>query len=180
MGVAVNPGNVLWILAVNFAVLSIFAVGGANVAIPEMHRLAVEVMHWMTDRQFADTYAMAQLTPGPNVIIVALIGYHVAGVLGGLVAIAAMTGPTCLLAFAVTRIWDRFKGARWRAAIQSGLVPVTLGLMAASAFVVTRAADHNWMAFAVTAATATIAYFTRINPLWAFAIAGAIGLAGFL
>jgi chromate transporter len=171
---------VLWTLAINFAVLSIFAVGGANVALPEMHRLSVDVMHWMSDRQFADAYALAQLTPGPNVVIVALIGYRVAGVLGGLVAIAAMTGPTCLLAFAVTRIWDRFKGARWRAAIQNGLVPVTLGLMAASAFVVTRAADHNWVALAVTAATAMIASFTRINPLWAFAIGAAIGLAGYL
>jgi chromate transporter len=167
-------------LAANFALLSIFAVGGANAAIPEMHRLAVDVMHWMSDRQFSDAYAMAQLSPGPNVIVVTLIGYHVAGLAGGLVAIAAMTGPTCALAFVVTRLWDRFKGARWRAAVQVGLVPVTLGLMAASAYVVVRAADKSWAAAAITAATALIAYFTRINPLWAFAVAGLIGLAGFV
>ena len=65
-----------------FALLSLFAVGGANAAIPEMHRVAVDVMQWMNDRQFSDMYAIAQMSPGPNVIIVALIGYHVAGFAG--------------------------------------------------------------------------------------------------
>src|SRR5262249_23094492 len=65
-----------------FALLSLFAVGGANAAIPEMHRISVEVMNWMTDRQFADSFAIAQVSPGPNIIIVTLIGYHVAGLAG--------------------------------------------------------------------------------------------------
>ena len=73
-----------------FAMLSLFAVGGANAAIPEMHRIAVEVMGWMTNRQFADMFAIAQLSPGPNVIIVTLIGYHVAGITGALVATVGM------------------------------------------------------------------------------------------
>jgi chromate transporter len=63
-------------LALRFALLSLFAIGGANAAIPEMHRLAVQVEQWMNDRQFADMYAISQLSPGPNVIIVTLIGYH--------------------------------------------------------------------------------------------------------
>lgn len=77
-----------------FALLSLFAVGGANAAIPEMHRIAVEVMQWMTERQFADSFAIAQISPGPNIIIVTLIGYHVAGLAGAAVATAAMCGPT--------------------------------------------------------------------------------------
>ena len=79
-------------LAGYFALLSLFAIGGANAALPEMHRLAVEVMHWMSDRQFADMFAIAQVTPGPNVIVVTLIGYHVAGLAGALVATAS-AGP---------------------------------------------------------------------------------------
>ena len=134
-----------------FALLSLFAVGGANAAIPEMHRIAVEVMQWMTERQFADSFAIAQISPGPNIIIVTLIGYHVAGLAGAAVATAAMCGPTCILAFLVARTWDRFKEARWRIAIQSGLVPVSLGLIAASAFVLARSADHNIYAAIITA-----------------------------
>jgi len=161
-----------------FAVLSLFAVGGAQAAIPEMHRVAVDVMHWLSDRQFADMYAISQLSPGPNVIIVALIGFHVAGLAGAGVAITAMCGPTCVLAYFVARIWDRFKQARWRAAVQAGLVPMSIGLIAASAFVLARAADHNVYAVLITAATAVTAYWTRVNPLWLFAVAGALGFAG--
>ena len=167
-------------LAGYFALLSLFAVGGANAAIPEMHRVAVEVMHWMNDRQFADMFAIAQVSPGPNVIIVALIGYHVAGFAGAGVATTAMCGPTCLLAFFVSRVWDRFKDAHWRIAIQAGLVPLSLGLIAASAFVLARTADHNMYADAITAATATMAFFTRVNPLWMFVVAGVLGLSGWL
>jgi chromate transporter len=170
--------NPLFSLFTLFASLSLVSVGGANTAIPEMHRVAVNVMHWLSDRQFADLYAIAQISPGPNVIIVALIGYHVAGLKGAGVAIAAMCGPTCVLAFLVARTWDRFKDAHWRMAVQAGLVPVALGLLGASAFVVARAADHNVYALLLTAATAGIAFFTRVNPLWMFAVAGAIGFAG--
>lgn len=167
-------------LAGYFALLSLFAVGGANAAIPEMHRVAVDVMHWMNDRQFADMFAIAQVSPGPNVIIVALIGYHVAGFAGGAVATAAMCGPTCLLAFFVSRVWDRFKDAPWRIAIQTGMVPLSLGLIGASAFVLARTADHNVYAGLITAATAAVAFFTRINPLWLFVVAGVMGLSGWL
>ena len=144
--------NPLTTLFVYFAMLSLFAVGGANAAIPEMHRIAVEVMHWMSDRQFADMFAISQLSPGPNVIIVTLIGYHVAGIPGALVATVGMCGPTCLLAFGVAKVWDRFKDAKWRVAIQAGLVPVSLGLIAASAFLLARVADHNVYAAVIRAA----------------------------
>jgi chromate transporter len=177
---AVTDTNVLWTLAVRFALLSLFAIGGANAAIPEMHRLAVDVHHWMTDRQFADMFAISQVSPGPNVIIVTLIGYHVAGVAGAAVASLAMTGPTCVMAYLVGQAWERFKTARWRIAIQAGLVPVSLGLMAASAYVIARATDQNWVSAAVTIVTAALVYFTRINPLWTFAVAGAIGLSGWM
>lgn len=170
--------NPLWTLFSLFATLSLLAVGGANAAIPEMHRVAVDVMHWMSNKQFADMFAISQLSPGPNVIIVALIGYHVAGLAGAAVATTAMVVPTCTLAYVVARTWDRFKDARWRMAVQAGLVPVSLGLIGASGFVLARASDHTIYAVLITAATAATAFWTRMNPLWVFAVAGALGFAG--
>jgi len=172
--------NPLFQLFGYFALLSLFAVGGANAAIPEMHRVAVEVMHWMNDRQFADMFAIAQVSPGPNVIIVTLIGYHVAGLSGAAVATVAMCGPTCVLAFMVARTWDRFKDAHWRKAVQAGLVPVSIGLIGASAFVLARTADNNVYAGAITAITAIVAYATKVNPLWVFLGGGILGLSGWL
>jgi len=173
-------GGTLLTLAGYFALLSLFAIGGANAALPEMHRLAVEVMHWMNDQQFANMYAIAQVTPGPNVIIVTLIGYHVAGLLGALVATLAMCGPTCVFAFFVGHIWDRFKDAPWRLAIQAALVPVSIGLIGASAVVVTRAAAHSLVTIAITAVAALVTYSIRLNPLWVFAAAALLGLVGII
>jgi chromate transporter len=174
-----NEITTLLTLAGYFALLSLFAIGGANAALPEMHRLAVEVEHWMSEREFADMFAIAQVTPGPNVIVVTLIGYHVAGLLGALVATTAMCGPTCLFAFFVGRAWDRFKVAPWRIAAQAALVPISIGLIGATAVVVTRAATPTWGALAIAAATAGITYTMRLNPLWIFAVSALLGLAGF-
>jgi chromate transporter len=167
-------------LAGYFALLSLFAIGGANAALPEMHRLAVEVMHWMSERQFADMFAIAQMTPGPNVIVVTLIGYHVAGLAGALVATLAMCGPTCLFAFFVGRVWDRFKDAPWRVAVQAALVPISIGLLGASAAVVANAAARSELAVALTALTALVTYAVKLNPLWIFAGAALLGLAGLI
>jgi chromate transporter len=171
-------GGTLLTLAIFFATTSLFAIGGANSAVPEIHRFTVEVQHWLSDRQFSDAFALAQLTPGPNIIIVTLIGYHVAGVVGGLVTTLAMCGPTCVFAYFVGRASDRFKGKTWHSALSRGLVPVTLGLTASSATVIATTSDYGWLAMALTAATAIAAFFFRINPLWAFAVAAMLGVAG--
>jgi chromate transporter len=164
-------------LAINFALMSLFAIGGANAALPEMHRLAVDVQHWITDRQFADLFVISQITPGPNVIIVTLIGYQAAGVAGALVATGAMVGPTCLFAFFVGHVWDRFKNAPWRQVVQSGMVPVSVGLIAASALVIAQVAVGSWMALTLTVTTAAITYKLQMNPLWIFLLTALIGLA---
>ena len=171
-------GGLLLTLLGYFALMSLFAIGGANGAIPEMHRLVVETRGWMTDRQFADMFALAQVTPGPNVIIVTLIGYHVAGVAGALVTTLGMCGPACAFALFVGRLWDRFKDARWRIAIQAGLVPIAIGLTAASALVVVRAATTSWVSVVLTLIAAAVSYRLTLNPLWIFAVAALLGLFG--
>ncbi|WP_315725854.1 MULTISPECIES: chromate transporter [unclassified Bradyrhizobium] len=163
-----------------FALISLFAVGGAVAAIPELHRIAVDVRHWMTDKQFADAFALSQLSPGPNVMIVALIGYSVAGVAGAAVATLAMCGPTAVLAYAVSRWLSNAKGARWPALVQAALVPLSIGLMAASAWILGQASDQSWRAFALTIIAAVVASLARLNPLWLLAAGGCLGFAGLL
>ena len=167
-------------LALHFAVLSFLAIGGAITALPEMHRQAVDVSHWMTSRQFTDLVAIAQAAPGPNVLIVTLIGNHVAGVTGALVATFFMCGPACTVAFFIARTFDQFKEKRWRKAVQAGLVPISVGLIAATALIITRAADHDLATLAITAITFALTYWTRISPLYALGAAAAVGIAGLL
>jgi chromate transporter len=64
--------------------------------------------------------------------------------------------------------------------MQAGLVPVSIGLIAASAYVITGAAVHTWLAGTITVATAALTFFTRLNPLWLFIAAGVAGLSGYV
>ncbi len=160
------------------ALLSFVSVGGVNTLVPEIHRLTVEVGGVLTERQFADLFAIGQAAPGPNVLFISLIGWQLAGVTGAVLATAALCVPTCGFTYFAARAWDRFKDAPWRMAIQAGVVPVTIGFVAATALLIARAADQSWIAFAITAVTAAIAYWSKINPLWALAGAAALGFAG--
>ena len=174
-----NPdGNPIWTLIWTFGLMSLFAVGGANAAIPEMHRIAVDVRHWMTDKQFADIFAISQLTPGPNVLIVTLIGYAVAGVAGGLAATLAMCVPTAALAYYVSGLLARSGHSRWPGIIQAALVPLSIGLMAASGLILAQTTDRSVVAVLMTAATAMLAFATRLNPFWMLLAGGLLGFAG--
>ena len=173
-----HESDIFFTLALQFALLSLLALGGANAVVPEIHRQAVDLRGWMSERQFADTFAISQAAPGPNVMIVTLIGYHVAGFWGAVVSTLAMCGPTAVLAAYLSRTWDRFREKPWRVAVQAGLVPISVGLVAASAIVLTGVAVHNWAAVVVAATTAVVAYWTRWSPLWLIAAAGLAGFAG--
>ena len=175
-----SDANPILTLAWTFGVMSLFAVGGANAAIPEMHRVAVDVHHWMTDKQFADVFAISQLSPGPNVLIVTLIGYSVAGVAGALAATLAMCGPSAVLAYYVSGLLRRSSHSRWPAIIQAALVPLSIGLMAASGLILALSADRGWVGALVTAAAALLAFTIRLNPLWMLAAGGVLGFAGFI
>jgi chromate transporter len=176
-----NPdANPILTLVWTFGLMSLFAVGGANAAIPEMHRIAVDVRHWMTDTQFADVFAISQMSPGPNVLIVTLIGYYVAGVAGALAATLAMCGPTAVLAYYVSRLLAHSSRSRWPAIIQAALVPLSIGLMGASGLILALSADRTWAAVMVTAASAVLAFATRLHPLWLLLAGGCLGFAGLI
>jgi chromate transporter len=175
-----SDANPVWTLAWTFGVMSLFAVGGANSALPEMHRVAVDVRHWLTDKQFADAFAISQLSPGPNVLIVTLIGYSVAGVTGALVATLAMCLPTALMAYGVSRILTKSSHSRWPAIIQAALVPLSIGLMGASGYILALASDHTWVAALVTVGAAVLASATKLNPFWMLLAGGSLGFTGLI
>ncbi len=170
--------EVLSQLALDFAGLSLLAVGGAPTVLPEIQRNVVEVHGWMSASQFADLYAIAQASPGPNILVVCLIGWKVAGLAGALTATLALLVPSSILTCVVAGAWDRFRDARWRATVQLGVAPLTVGLMLSSGYLLTHAADDTLAAYVLTAVTVLVIMKTRINPLWLIAAGALIGLTG--
>ncbi|BCQ24837.1 chromate transporter [Caballeronia sp. NK8] len=166
-------------LAAIFSQLSLLAFGGGNSILPEMQRQVVQVHDWMSSADFSALFALAQAAPGPNMMVVTLIGWHVAGWPGVLVTSIAKFGPSSLVTVAALHAWERFKDRPWRRFIQLGLVPITAGLVAASALLIAQASDRTWLLTAITVVVATLSYRTRLHPLWLLAGGALIGLTGF-
>jgi chromate transporter len=165
-------------LAVIFAQLSLLAFGGGNTILPEMQRQVVDIHHWMSARDFTAMFALAQAAPGPNMMVVTLVGWHVAGWPGVLVTSLAKFGPSSILTGLVMQAWQRFKDHPWRRIVQAALVPMTVGLVAASAALITVASDHEWVLAAITAVSALVMVTTRVHPLWMLAAGALAGLSG--
>ena len=165
-------------LALIFSQLSLVAFGGGNTTLPEMQRQVVDVHHWMTGADFAALYALAQAAPGPNLMLVPLIGWHVAGWAGLGVTTLAIFGPSSTVTVVTLRLWQRFNNYRWRHAVQVGLVPISVGLVAASATIIAETVDHAWVLGAITAASAALALRFKLNPLWLLAGGALIGWTG--
>ena len=171
-----------------FGSLSLMSIGGGNTVLSEMHLRAVNGYHWLTDGQFADIFSISQAAPGPSILIVSLVGYaaglQVAGVLGGLVggvvATVAMIVPAALLMYLVTLSWQRAQNSKWRIAVEKGFAPLTVGLILATSLVMSRAADHDWRAYSITAVATVIFVRTETNPLIVVAAAAVLGYLGFV
>jgi chromate transporter len=165
-------------LAVMFSLLSLMAVGGANVLLPELHRQVVDLHGWMSSGEFATLFALAQASPGPNVLIVTLVGWRLAGMPGALVSTLAMCLPSSLLAYGFTRVWERFRASPWRRGAERGLAPLTIGLVLGSGYLLSLSADAHWPAFVLSGLTALVAARSSLNPIWLLAAGGALGLVG--
>jgi chromate transporter len=166
-------------LAVIFTQLSLVAFGGGNSILPEMHRQIVDVHHWMTAQEFSALFALAQAAPGPNLMVVPLVGWHIAGWGGLLVTSLAKFGPSSVITYFVVSLWNRFKDKPWRRIVQAGLVPMTAGLVAASAVIITVASVQGWVLGAIAAASTVVLTRSRIHPLYVLGFGALVGLSGF-
>jgi chromate transporter len=163
-------------IAAYFCVLSIFSVGGLPSVMPEMQRYVVEVKAWMSPAEFMQAFAVGQAAPGPNMLIVSLVGWHLAGLAGALVALLAMCGPAAVLAWWVSGLWDRFKDTPWRQAIQRAIAPIVVGMILSGGVVIaTPDATPDWRLWLIAGATAAGAVLTKVNPLWFLAAGGLLG-----
>jgi chromate transporter len=169
--------GVLAELARTFATLSLVSIGGVNMLLPEIRRQVVDVHGWMTDAAFASTFAIANAAPGPNIIVVSLIGWQVAGWCGLVVATLAIMIPSCTLAFFAARVLSRWSGNKAVAVIKGAWVPLGLGLMLASGVSMMRTIDRDGLTVAVSLATAAFVVLSRRNPLWALAVGTCVNIA---
>ncbi|MFW2056142.1 chromate transporter [Acinetobacter haemolyticus] len=167
---------ILLTLAIVFTQLSIVAFGGGNAILPEMQHQVVTVHQWMTAEQFSSLFAMAQAAPGPNMMIVPLVGWHVAGPAGLLATSIAKFGPSSVLTIYALKFWQRFKDHPLRARFEQALRPITVGLVLVSAWLIADASVQNILLVLIVILTAALGLFKKIHPLWVMVLGAGLGV----
>lgn len=184
-------------LLTHFLSLSLLAVGGAITTAPDMHRTLVEQHQWLSDGQFNASIAIAQAAPGPNVLFVALLGWHVglnaggglgagwagwgSALLGVLLAMLGMLLPSTTLTFLAARWGHQNRQRRGVRAFKQGLAPVVVALLLSTGWILTAAHGNDrahWPLWLLTAVSAVLVWRTRLHLLWllgAGAVLGALG-----
>ncbi len=167
-----------WALLAHFLAMSMLAIGGAVAVAPEIHRYIVEQRGWIDDGQFSAAIALAQSSPGPNLLFVPVIGYSIAGFGGAAVALLGMLIPSTTLALTVSRWGSKRRETRGVRAFVAGLAPVTIGLILSTGGLLAAPLVGHPAAWLLLIATVVLMLATRVSPVWpiaAGAIAGALG-----
>lgn len=166
-------------LFLEFVLLSFVAFGGATALLPEMHRVVVENHHWLDDATFTHLYAIAQAAPGPNVLVVSLIGWEIGGLFGAFATTLAMCLPMSILIYLLIDRWESFSGKRWQKAISLGVAPLAVGLIFSGATLIGLSAGFGAGGWLLLAAVLAINLrFRSLHPLWLIAAGAVVGLLG--
>ena len=172
--------SILLSLFLKLSAFSLVAFGGVNALLPVLFNLAVHQEHWIDVQTFSDYFAIAQAAPGPNFMTVTLIGWHVYGVLGALLATFAVSWPSSIMIFFLQRFIMRMKNPLSKKTIQYAAAALAIGLVLSSAFEIALQINHSMAAYVLTIGTIAITLLTRWHPLYLIAIGGALGVLGFI
>jgi chromate transporter len=172
-GHAVGIGGFAAIAWVAFKVGAL-SYGGGFVIVPLMQHDAVTTYHWMTGTQFLDAVALGQITPGPVVQTVAVIGYAARGVTGGLFAsLIAFTPSFCFVLFGGPH-FDRIRTNVTVSSFLTGAGPAVVGAIAGSAIPLGRAFTQWWQV-AVLAGAIGWLFLARRGVVTGLVLAGVVG-----
>jgi chromate transporter len=172
-----------WVMALHLAGLSVFSIGGAIAMFPDIHRFMVTQQGWLNSQDFSALVALSQAAPGPNILVLTLLGYQVGGrnglsmgIFTGVVALLAFCLPTCAIAYGYARLDARGGDALWKKFIKIGLAPITVGLMFAAGGVLAQGSGAGWLAWPIAGVSAVLAARTKLSPLWMIAGGALVGV----
>ncbi|MEV6597560.1 chromate efflux transporter [Actinoplanes sp. NPDC051346] len=175
LAVAGLGGGVLFSIAWVALKVGALSYGGGFVIIPLMQADAVEHYHWMTGAQFLNAVALGQVTPGPVVHTVAVVGYAAAGLGGGLLAAAVAFGPSFAFILLGAHRFDRLRANRHVRAFLDGAGPAAIGAILGTAVPLARALTQPWQ-YAILAGAAVLALALRRGPVLTLLTAATAGV----
>jgi chromate transporter len=170
--------NILWQLVLVFTPLSLLSFGGGQSVIADIGKQVVENHGWLTQADFVDLFAVSRAAPGPGSLLSTMIGWRIDGFAGALVASLAYFLPSSIIAFAVSRVWNRYRGQAWQGTLERGLAPLATGLILSGAFAVLLSSSGTISTWLIVAASAVIFILRpRLSPLPVLLLAGLVKVA---
>jgi len=178
-------------LFTHFLSLSLLAVGGAIATAPDMHRFLVDEHGWLSDSQFNASIAIGQAAPGPNVLFIALLGWHVglnsgslwAALLGVLLSMLGIMLPSSTLTFLASRWSHANRELRAVRAFKQGMAPIVIALLVATGWILASAHGdraRDWPLWVTTAVSTVVVWRTRLHLLWLLGAGAVLGWFGVL
>ncbi len=166
------------LLSVAWTALKVGALsyGGGFVIIPLMQADAVNRYHWMTGGQFLNAVALGQITPGPVVQTVAVVGYAAAGFAGGILSSMVAFAPSFAFILLGGKHFDRLRDNNGVRAFLAGAGPAAIGAILGSAVPLARAISEPWQ-YAVLAGAAVLLLMPRRNVVLTLLAAASAGIA---
>jgi chromate transporter len=162
-------------LSLTFSLLSLLAVGGGTAVLPEMQTLLAQQFN-VSHTQFVQIYSIGQVAPGPNMLMVLVIGFQIAGMLGAAIVLLSFFLPSSILCFYTGRLWEHFGESPWRRSIQNALEPISIGLMSSGVYAVAKASVYNATTILLALLSLYCILRTKINPALVILGSGLIGL----
>ena len=173
----------------HFIGLSMLSIGGAMSTLPEMHRYLVVQQHWLTEQQFTASVAIAQASPGPNVLFIALLGWNVgvntgslwAGLLGLTLSMAGILLPSTTFTYFIAG-WLRTNRERIAVrAFKQGMAPIVIALLISTGWLMMCAQPkEQWQLWVVTLVATVLVWRTKIHMLWFIAAGAILGALGWV
>jgi len=158
-----------------FGFLSLMAVGGGTAVLPEMQTLLAH-QFGIDHLRFVHIYSIGQIAPGPNMLMVLVIGFQIAGLLGAGVVLLSFFLPSSILCFYAGRIWNRFGESPWRRSIQNALEPISIGLMASGVYAVAKSSIVSPITLGLALVSLYLILRTKINPVFVILGSGLLGV----
>ncbi|MGE5628170.1 MAG: chromate transporter [Solirubrobacterales bacterium] len=159
-----------------FVKIGLFSFGGGSAILPLIKQEVVINNLWLSPKEFTDLVAISQATPGPIAINAATyIGYKVAGFWGSVISSAALIIPTFIIMLLVTKIFLKFKQNEHIQNMMKGIIPVTVGLIASAAIMVSSGSFIDWKSILICFGVFLAAYKYKADPIILIIISGAIG-----
>jgi len=161
-----------------FVPFSLVSIGGGTSILAGIQHQAVDVHHWVTSREFVDLFAISRAAPGPGSMLTTLIGWHVGGLAGALIATLSLFVPSSLLCYGVAAVWRRHRGKRWHSALEQGLTPVGIGLILAGALSILSLSGGGALSYGLAfGSAALLTWRPKVHPLLLFVLGGSIAVA---